>query len=141
MLGMLTDWVGAHRHVFWWLVAFSVVAFVGTLIAVPWMVVRIPPDYFARRAWRDAKPVRRHPVVHVLFVIGRNVLGYAFIALGILMLVLPGQGLLTILAGVVLVDFPGKHRALEWLVARPTVLKSMNWIRERRGKGPLIVEA
>ena len=140
MLDMVTGWVGAHRAVFWWLVGFSIAAFVGTLIAVPWMVVRIPADYFSRGK-HAPQPARRHPLVHAAIVIGKNLLGVAFIVLGILMLVLPGQGLLTMLAGVVLVDFPGKHRVLQWLVARPTVLKSMNWIRERRGQEPLIVDA
>src|SRR5258705_783586 len=102
MIRTLTAWVGAHELVFWWLVAFSVVAFVGTLIAVPWLVVRIPPDYFARRAG-NGRPAHRHPIVHVFVVIGKNLVGYTFIALGLLMLVLPGQGILTILAGIVLV--------------------------------------
>ena len=140
MIQTLTAWVASHQQVFWALVGLSVLAFVGTLIAVPWMVVRIPSDYFARRAG-NGRPPHRHPIVHVLVVIGKNLVGYAFIVLGILMLVLPGQGILTLLAGIVLVDFPGKHRALQWLVTRPKVLKSMNWIRERRGKGPLILEA
>src|SRR4051812_3888771 len=130
-------WVSVHERLFWALVAFSVIAFVGTLIAVPWMVVRIPRDYFRRSIIR-ATP-RRHPVVHALLLIGKNVLGVVFILLGILMLVLPGQGLLTILAGAALIDFPGKHRLIGLLVAQPAVLKSMNWIRQRAGREPLIV--
>ena len=139
MIHALTSWVGAHKAVFWWLVGFSVVAFVGSLLAVPWMVVRIPADYFTPGGREAAKRAERHPIVHLVIVVTKNLLGYAFIVLGILMLVLPGQGLLTILAGVVLVDFPGKHRVLDWLVRRPAVLKSMNWIRGRRGREPLVV--
>ena len=110
-------------------------------VPVPLMVVRIPSDYFTPEGRAAARRADRHPVLHLLITIGKNVLGYAFIALGILMLVLPGQGVLTILAGVVLVDFPGKHRLLDWLVRRPAVLKSMNWIRERRGHEPLVVSS
>jgi hypothetical protein len=67
------------------------------------------------------------------------VVGYLFLVLGAFMLILPGQGVLTIVAGLALIDFPGKHRLIQWLVARPSVLKSMNWMRERAGRDPLIV--
>ena len=55
------------------------------------------------------------------------------------MLVLPGQGILTILAGIMLLDFPGKHRLLRWIVAHPQVLRTLNWLR-RRGHPPLYLE-
>jgi hypothetical protein len=35
------------------------------------------------------------------------------------------RGILTILAGLVLLDFPGKHRVLLWTMSRPAVLKSV----------------
>lgn len=136
MLSTLVQWMHAHERLVWWLVGVSAVTFVGTLIAVPWMVVRIPHDYF-----RPSSRVRkeRHPLMHALIAIGRNVAGYLFLVLGVFMLILPGQGVLTIVAGLALVDFPGKHRLIQWLVARPSVLKSMNWMRERAGRQPLIV--
>ena len=53
------------------------------------------------------------------------------------MLALPGQGVLTILAGLALLDFPGK-RALELkILKRPSILGAVNWLRERRGREPL----
>jgi len=55
------------------------------------------------------------------------------------MLVLPGQGLLTILAGLVLLHFPRKHELLRWIVSRPAVLASANWVRHRAGRPPLVV--
>ena len=130
------QWVHGHEQLVWWLIGFSGLAFVGTLVAVPWMVVRIPRDYF-KQSHRE--PKQRHPVVHVLIAIAKNVVGYLFVVLGVLMLVLPGQGVLTLVAGLALVDFPGKHRLIQWLVARPSMLKSKNWMRERAGREPLIV--
>ena len=57
--------------------------------------------------------------------------------LGIMLLVLPGQGILTIIVGIILVDFPMKYRLERWLVSRKKVLKSMNWLRKRANKKPL----
>jgi len=74
-------------------------------------------------------------------VVLKNVLGFVFIAAGIVMLFLPGQGILTILIGLTLVSFPRK-RALEIsLIRRPSVLRAVNWIRRRSGKEPIILPA
>ena len=54
------------------------------------------------------------------------------------MLVLPGQGLLTLLVGFLLVDAPGKYRLERWLVSRKAVLRPINWLRRRKGRQPLI---
>ncbi|MEX0964235.1 MAG: hypothetical protein WDZ52_09385 [Pseudohongiellaceae bacterium] len=53
------------------------------------------------------------------------------------MLILPGQGLLTILIGVVLVDFPRKYKFQRWLISLGPVLKSANWLRRKGGREPL----
>jgi len=58
--------------------------------------------------------------------------------MGLFMLVLPGQGILTILAGLVLLDFPGKFLFLRWLVRKEKVLKSLNWIRKKGKKEPFL---
>ena len=54
------------------------------------------------------------------------------------LLLLPGQGILTIAMGLVTADFPGKRRIERWLVARPGILKSLNWVRARAGR-PLLI--
>jgi len=76
----------------------------------------------------------------VALLIGKNVLGYAFIVAGIIMLVLPGQGMLTILIGITLVNFPGRYRLERWFVSRRPVLRSINWLRRRAGQPPLSLE-
>ena len=53
------------------------------------------------------------------------------------MLFLPGQGLLTMLMGIVLMDFPGKFRLERHLVSRPPVFAAINWIRTQRSAPPL----
>jgi hypothetical protein len=136
----IAQWVASHQAILTWLAALSAVAFVGSLLALPWFVARIPHDYFApgnahRMPWAD-----RHPAVRLAFVVGKNLLGVAFVLAGVMMLVLPGQGVLTIVVGAVLADFPGKHALLRRVVAQPPVLASANWLRRRAGQPPLIVD-
>ena len=71
-------------------------------------------------------------------VAARNVLGYLCIIAGVAMLALPGPGLLTLLIGFLLVDFPGKYRVEKWVVSRRRVLRAINWFRRRRGRGELV---
>lgn len=54
------------------------------------------------------------------------------------MLFAPGQGILSLLVGIILCDFPGKHRVERKIIARPRVLSVINQIRARY-KRPLIV--
>ena len=131
--------IRAHETAILWIAGASIVAFLGTLIAVPWLILRIPPDYFAHRKRLRTPATRRHAGVRWAFLLGKNLLGYLLIVAGIAMLVLPGQGVLTILLGGILVDLPGKYRLERWIVTRPLVLKSINRIRQRAGRDPLVL--
>jgi hypothetical protein len=51
----------------------------------------------------------------------------------------PGQGLLTILIGVMLVDLPGKRRFERWLLGRPHVLAGVNRLRARFRQPPIVL--
>ena len=131
-------WIQDHEVVLWWLAVSSAVVFIATLVAVPLLLVRIPHDYYARRTDHTEVAIKTHPVARAILVIAKNALGYVLIVAGIAMLVLPGQGILAILAGIALVDFPGKQRLEQWLVLRPAVLRSVNWLRRRMGRAPLL---
>ncbi len=133
----MLEWLQGGGSKIWWIAGASVLTFLAFLIAVPMLAVRIPPDYFAsgrnrKKLWAD-----RHLALRTALLIGKNILGCVFVVAGLAMLVLPGQGILTILAGVMLLDFPGKHRLVRWIVGRPRVLQSLNWLRRRAGKPPL----
>ncbi|MDP3283425.1 MAG: PGPGW domain-containing protein, partial [Desulfobacterales bacterium] len=84
--------------------------------------------------------VDRNVAVRWIMVLAKNLLGYILIAAGILMLVLPGQGILTIVAGIMLLNFPGKYKLERWIVSRRPALQSINWARRRSGKDPLVLE-
>lgn len=105
-------------------------------IAVPWIVSKLPKDAFSnlqRPGWLDRQPA----AVRIPLRLMKNVLALVLIILGVAMLVLPGQGILAILLGVMLGDFPGKLKLQQWLLARPKVMKSLNWLRRKFSKPPL----
>lgn len=122
-----------------WFGASSVVFFVGTLIAIPFILVRLPPNYFDERHPRLWMP-DHHPVLRLLGFLVKNAVGAVFLAVGIALLFLPGQGILTILIGVSLLDFPGKRYCERKIVGQPTVLKAINGLRAKYSKPPLTVK-
>ena len=118
-----------------WLFGLSVAMFIGSLILLPILIIRLPADYFSREGGRTFDG--RHPVLRICLLIVKNAIGYALIASGVIMLFTPGQGILAIVVGVSLVDFPGK-RALELSVLRrPSVIAALNKIRTMAGRNPL----
>lgn len=121
-----------------WLTALSFVFFIGTLIAIPFILVRLSADYFDVRVPRPWMQ-HHHPVLRVVGHIVKNVLGTVFLFAGFLMLFLPGQGVLTMLIGISMLDFPGKRKVEAKLIGQPTVLSVINSLRKRRGKPPLVL--
>ncbi|OYP38553.1 hypothetical protein CGZ80_01665 [Rhodopirellula sp. MGV] len=109
------------------------------MLIVPWLVIRMPPDYFIRPRASASYTQWRYPIFRWIVKVAKNIFGVILLILGIAMLVLPGQGLLTMAAGILLMDFPGKRRFERWLVRRPAILRSANWMRRRAGRIPLQV--
>ncbi len=80
-----------------------------------------------------------HPVLRLVGHVVKNLVGVVFLLAGFAMLFLPGQGILTMLIGLSLLDFPGKRRLEGKLIGQPSVLRAINSMREKFGKPPLIV--
>jgi hypothetical protein len=123
------------------LAGFSVVLFALSIVGVPWFVARLPEDYFSQRERRHfgVPSVPRRGFRLVLLVL-RNAVGAMLFLAGVLMLFLPGQGLLTMIVALGLLDFPGKHRLQRRLVSAPPVLKALNALRRRADRPPLVIE-
>ncbi len=120
-----------------WLVGLSILSFIAGLILVPVFIARIPADYFSHP--RRQRPTRsRHPLFHLALVGLKNLFGAALVMAGLLMLVTPGQGLLTLLIGLMIMNYPGKFALERWLVTRPHILPAINWLRTRYGLTPLL---
>jgi hypothetical protein len=120
---------------------FFVVTFVVSTAIVTFIIVKLPEDYFhssnERLFWVD-----RHPVLRWAGIIAKNILGVALVVLGVVMSLpgVPGPGVLTVLLGIMLLDFPGK-RALELkLVSRAQVRRAIDRVRRRFDKPPLLLD-
>lgn len=115
-----------------------VVTFVVATGVVSFVVVKLPATYFHpdhdREVLKD-----KHPTIRWAGIIGMNLAGVILIVLGVVMSLpgVPGPGLVTILFGVMLVDFPGKRRLEVKLVSQPRVLKAINDLRKRFGRQPM----
>jgi hypothetical protein len=121
-----------------WPAAVLVGVFLGSIAVVAVLLVRLPATYFLdnhpRGGWRDRRPVLRWAARVV-----KNLVGAVLVGVGVLMLVTPGQGALTILIGVMLLDFPGKRQLERKLIGRPAVLRTINRLRARFGKPPVVL--
>jgi hypothetical protein len=129
---------GGH---WWWGVVVSVVLFVGSIVLVTFIVIGWPVDHF-RRAGRRAFWAHRHPAVRVAGLVLKNLAGGLLVALGIVMALpgVPGQGLLTALIGLTLLNFPGKTDLERRLISRPAVLRAINRWRARFSRPPLVLD-
>jgi hypothetical protein len=118
-----------------------VVTFAGSIGLVSFMLVRIPATYFHSSHDRDFW-VDRHRAVRWSGMVMKNAFGAALVILGIIMSVpgVPGQGILTILLGLMLLDLPGKRRWEQKLVRRPKVLQTINQLRGKFGRPPLVLD-
>ncbi len=139
MLEFLYELVERYWELFLALTAFSLVTVVAMATLGAAMVSELPADYFINAEHRKQRVYLQHlpTPVRMVAVFGKNITGIVLIVAGILMLVLPGQGLLTMLAGIMLTDLPGKYTTLRWLVQHKTLTITINWLRARKGVGPL----
>jgi len=118
--------------------ALFVASFLINLAIVSFILVKLPADHFAKSRKRKFM-AGYSPVVRVAALIGKNILGVLLVALGVVLSLpgVPGQGLLTILLGIMLLDFPGKHRLEQKLLSRPSIVNAINGLRGRFSKPPL----
>ena len=133
----MMDWVQSHEVLLWWLSAVSVLMFVGSIILVPWLVVRMPTDYFVRQQHYVDRRKPRHPLLRIVFFAMKNLIGSLLVLAGVVMLFTPGQGVLTILVGLLFLDFPGRFALERQLIAKPPVFRAVNWMRAKAGRPPL----
>lgn len=111
-------------------------SFLFNLAIVSIILVKLPADHFSHNKKFAAGS---HPMLRVLLIIGKNILGVLLVALGVVLSLpgVPGQGLLTILLGIMLLDFPGRDRLEQKLLSRPAIVNTINRLRGRFGKPPL----
>ena len=133
--GVMDIW-SRYQQEIWLLGVASAAMLVISAIVIPYLIVRLPADFYVendhpRHVFQD------RPLARIVFLTAKNTIGAVLLIAGILMLVLPGQGILTILAAFAMLDFPGKRKMEMRILHRPAILKSVNWLRIRAGREPL----
>jgi hypothetical protein len=135
----LADQLGLTLTGVLWTASLAAVLFLGSIGMVTLLAVYLPATYFLDRERRGFW-IDRHPVVRWTAIVFKNLIGGVLVVVGLVFLLTPGQGLLTILIGVMLLDFPGKRWLEKKLISRPSVLRAVNRLRARFGKEPLQIE-
>lgn len=112
-----------------WLVL-AVALSLGSVALGVWLLTQLPDDHLLRSPAAEPWTLRR---------VGRNVVGAALVVVGGLLALpgVPGQGLLTIACGLLLMDVPGKRGLERRLLRHPTVRDAVTALRARYGKPPL----
>ena len=118
-----------------------VVSFIVSLALVSFVLVRLPANYFHADHTREFLADKPWAVRWGGLIL-KNAVGFLLIVLGIIMSLpgVPGQGILTILLGLLMMDIPGKRPLETKIVSRPAVLKKINALRARFGKPALVLD-
>lgn len=129
----LAEWLGQYDGILKALGLLSVFLFLVSLIIFPLIIIYLPHDYFIRSEprFRSLNPLR------MLLRILKNAFGCLLILAGVLMLFLPGQGLLCLLLGVSLLNFPGKRELEMRLLRFKRVRSTVAWVRQKTNRKPI----
>ncbi|MBT3705527.1 MAG: hypothetical protein HOG18_01550 [Proteobacteria bacterium] len=135
----ILSWFKAHPGLTGAILVGSLVLAAVYAVLIYVAIARMSPDYFTRSdttpgGWRS-----RHPLLRVVALVTKNLVGVLLVVMGILMLVLPGQGILTLLIGISLLDFPGKRELEKRIVGLSAVHTAINKIRSRAGQPPMVL--
>src|SRR5205814_3637307 len=105
------------------------------------LIVALPARYFVEQPnWLlQSQP----PLVRWTGIIGKNLLGLVLIILGALLSIpgIPGQGLVTIVVGLALLDIPGRRQLVRRIMLSRGVLPGVNRLRSFFGRPPLVVDS
>ncbi len=134
-LDTLYQFITNYKKFIFWLGSISAVIFIFSLLSIKWLVALIPSDYFIKK--EDSKFKKKYPFLWFLSLIIKNIFGYSLIIGGIFMLILPGQGVFTIMIGLMLSNYPGKYAIEKKFIAIPSVLKGINWLRKKSNQPPI----
>ena len=131
----LIEIFNVYKNLILWFGSISLFVFLFSLLSIKWLVSLIPEDYFINK--KDSKIKTNNILIWYIVLIFKNLIGYSLILGGVMMLVLPGQGLFTIIIGLMMSNYPGKYSIEKKFIAIPTILKSINWLRRKSNKPPI----
>lgn len=140
----LTDTFGANF--IFLIVILTTTASIAYFVVITYFITQMDKQYFVRRKTSEEGLINHLHLtsmsrsVACAVKIAKIILGLGLLVCGILMLVLPGQGLITILIGLSLLPFPGKDQMEQRILSRKSVRSTLNWIRLKAKKEPFIFD-
>ncbi len=135
-ISLVIEWILRHKVIIGWSGSISLIMFLGFLIAGPIIILALPDDYFITHTASKTVKDKNLPLRHLIYLIFKNMVGGVFILAGLIMLFLPGQGLITIILGLSLLNVPGKHSVTLKILHKNKVLRAMNRFRTKFDKAP-----
>lgn len=131
---LIVAWLRSHQSILGWAGLLSLIMMVATLLAVPLIIISLPPQYLNEKKDRlsEIQSPWRWP-----YLVVKNIMGAVLLLAGVAMLILPGQGLLTLAIGLGLMNLPSKRSLIRHLIGRPRVLRTINQWRAKAHKEPL----
>lgn len=134
----MAEWIQYLSEHAGWVVGLSLLSFVVSIASMPFIVARIPEDYFSHHHRHRFIFVKGRPVVGLIALVLKNLFGALLLLIGFVMLFTPGQGSLTILIALMIMNYPGKYALERWIIRRPLIFRGVNAMREKRGHPPLL---
>ena len=120
-----------------WFAGISLITFFLSLILIPYIVGKLDPGCFVTYCKKKSAP-QKYTLPSLILLVVKNILGFVLFWAGVVMIFLPGQGLLTMLLGILLLSFPGKRHLVIYLVRSPKIRHSLDWLRKKCGRQPFI---
>ncbi len=121
-----------------WVAIGSVAMFIISIASMPFIVAQIPADYFTHHGRHRLSQSNHHPAIRLALAGLKNMLGAILLVAGFIMLFTPGQGLLSILFGLMIMNYPGKYQLECWIVRKPVIFNAVNTMREKQDKPHLL---
>ena len=136
----ILQWLTEHQYLLGWIGVISLLVFSLSLLSLPWLVAMIPEDYFLSQKRKRTFLKNEVFGTWIIIFILKNSIGLLLVTGGILMLFLPGQGILTIIAGLIMTDYPGKFELERRIVSNKKILEKLNWLRNKANQPSLRID-
>lgn len=142
---MISEYFTLHGNQIVWGILVFVVSLVVSTIGSIFVILRLSENHFHADSHDGKDPsfeLERPHWQRVLGMVVKNALGVSLVVLGLVMSLpgVPGQGLLTMFIGVVLLDLPGKRAFERRIISKPSILHACNRLRIRFGKKPFTLD-
>ena len=136
-LNVITKWLASYSSILIGIGSLSLLIFIFSIIGLGWFISQIPEDYFIHEKRQADNWDKYSSEIRVVIIIAKNVIGIVMLISGLLLLILPGQGILTMIIGILLIDYPGKFKLEQKIISIPSIFRGLNWFRAKSKKSYL----